>query len=130
MQATTVIEHDTSFCVWRVNGRADLESLQASYLERFDLPGWWPEIRNLSILSETRLDLFSPGDAEKLMRFMAIAAAKQGVGDGFFAAVVCADPDSRALLSYWDRRAPAGLSGENRTFADEKTARAWLASQA
>ena len=128
MHATTMIEHDSNFCVWRVTGKAELESLQAAYLERFDLPGWWPGIRNLSILSDTRLDLMMPGEAEKLMRYMAIAAAKHGVGDGFYAAVVCADPDSRALLSYWDRRAPAGLSGENRTFSDEATARAWLAS--
>tara|TARA_R110000744_G_scaffold220833_4_gene339774 strand:- start:6819 stop:7244 length:426 start_codon:yes stop_codon:yes gene_type:complete len=129
MHTTTEIEHESNLCVWRVNGRAELEPLQAAYLERFDLPGWWPGILNLSILTDTRLDLFNPGEAEKLMRFMAIAAAKHGVGDGFFAAIACADPDSRTLLSYWDRRAPAGMSGENRTFADEKTARAWLAGQ-
>lgn len=129
MLATTMIEHDTNLCVWRVNGDANLEALRASYLERFDMPGWWPGIQNLSVFSEAKLDLLTPGDAEKLMRFMAIAAAKHGVGDGFFAAIACADPDSRALLSYWDRRAPAGMSGENRTFSDEATARDWLASQ-
>ena len=130
MRATTEIEHDTNLCVWRVHGKATLEPMLASYLERFDMPGWWPGMHNLSILSECRLDEFNPGDAEKLMRSMASAAAKHGVGNGFFAAVVCADDDSRALLSYWDRRAPAGLTGENRTFADEATARAWLARQA
>lgn len=128
MHATTVIEHDTNFCVWRVEGSAKLEELQASYLERFDLPGWWPEIRNLSIFSNSRLDLLMPGEAEKLMRHMAIGAAKHGVGNDFFAAIVCADPESRVILSYWDRRAPAGMSGENRTFSDEASARDWLAS--
>jgi hypothetical protein len=127
MHATTTIEHAANLCVWRVTGATTLEALKASYLERFDLPGWWPEIHNLSVFSEARLDLLHPGEAEKLMRFMARTAADHGVRTGFYAAVVCADPDSRAILSYWDRRAPAGLSGENRTFAAEAEARDWLA---
>lgn len=129
MLATTTIEHDANLCVWRVNGNASLEALRASYLERFDMSGWWPGIHNLSVFSEARLDLLNPGEAENLMRYMAATAAHHGVGTGFYAAVVCADPDSRAILSYWDRRAPAGMSGENRTFADEATAREWLAQQ-
>ncbi len=130
MQATTVIEHDTNLCVWRVSGHAKLEQLKASYIERFDLPGWWPGIHNLSILSEARLDLLTPGEAEDLMHALAIAAASHGVPKNFYAAIVCTDPDSRALLGYWDRRAPTGLTGENRTFSDETAARAWLACQA
>ena len=129
MHATTLIEHDANLCVWRVKGAIALEALRTSYLERFELSGWWPGMHNLTIFTDARLDLLNPGEAESLMRYMATAAAEHGVKASFYAAVVCADPDSRAMLTYWERRAPAGLSGDNRIFSNEAEAREWLSRQ-
>ena len=127
MDFTYAFEPDSGLCVYRLSGKATVRELLACFAAARSDPQWSDNYDFLTILDHLSLSDMSADAMIKLMTKMreGDTATPDHTRRG---AIVCNDPFSRAMLTYWELSAEHRLMTEERVFRFESKARLWLRS--
>lgn len=127
MDFTFAFEPDNGLCVYRLAGRATPGELLVCFAAARNDPRWSDDYDFLTLLDHVSLGDMTPDVMKTLMKTMRDndTARPPYRRRG---AIVCKDPFSQALLTYWEVTAEHRLLTEERVFRFESQARLWLRS--
>lgn len=118
-------EPENSLCIYRLSGRISVDGVLAGYAAARQDAGWSERYDFLTVMDHVKLGDMSPEEMGELVRRM----RERDIPPPSHprrSAVVCNDPLSQAILTYWEHTAPERELVEERMFRFEDEARQWL----